>query len=180
MVELLHINLQRHFAEHLDKAAVTIVSETGHSRSSSPGLRWSCRSSPGSRWCSSCRGMENFAPDRTLTSSGSSTPPSFLPISASSFATASRICVSTSLGTLLPFSKNKLQTSVEIVNPGGTGTPALHISAKPAPLPPSTFFHRGRRRPPCLRRTSKRISSCQSFSPDFQSLKKFLRRLRLA
>src|SRR5262249_21452838 len=30
-----------------------------------------------------------------------------------------------------------LQTSVEIVKPGGTGRPALVISARPDPLPPS-------------------------------------------
>src|SRR5713101_5877812 len=33
-----------------------------------------------------------------------------------------------------------LQTSVEIVNPGGTGRPALVISARPDPLPPSRSF----------------------------------------
>src|SRR5437588_13092739 len=33
-----------------------------------------------------------------------------------------------------------LQTSVEIVKPGGTGKPALVISARPAPLPPSRSF----------------------------------------
>src|SRR5579864_6908696 len=33
-----------------------------------------------------------------------------------------------------------LQTSVEMVNPGGTGTPARLISARPAPLPPRTSF----------------------------------------
>src|SRR4051812_30846775 len=33
-----------------------------------------------------------------------------------------------------------LQTSVEIVNPGGTGRPALVISARPEPLPPSRSF----------------------------------------
>src|SRR5712671_168973 len=33
-----------------------------------------------------------------------------------------------------------LQTSVEMVKPGGTGTPARHISASPAPLPPRTSF----------------------------------------
>src|ERR1051325_10635508 len=33
-----------------------------------------------------------------------------------------------------------LQTSVEIVNPGGTGSPALVISASPDPLPPSRSF----------------------------------------
>src|SRR4029078_11250136 len=33
-----------------------------------------------------------------------------------------------------------LQTSVEIVNPGGTGRPAFVISARPAPFPPSRSF----------------------------------------
>src|SRR5713226_8240993 len=33
-----------------------------------------------------------------------------------------------------------LQTTVEIVKPGGTGRPALVISASPAPLPPSRSF----------------------------------------
>src|SRR3954454_24198418 len=33
-----------------------------------------------------------------------------------------------------------LQTSVEIVKPGGTGRPALVISARPEPLPPSRSF----------------------------------------
>src|ERR1700676_3053742 len=33
-----------------------------------------------------------------------------------------------------------LQTSVEMVNPGGTGSPALVISASPEPLPPSRSF----------------------------------------
>ena len=33
-----------------------------------------------------------------------------------------------------------LQTSVEIVKPGGTGSPALVISARPEPLPPSRSF----------------------------------------
>src|SRR3954469_9926959 len=33
-----------------------------------------------------------------------------------------------------------LQTSVEIVKPGGTGRPAFVISASPDPLPPSRSF----------------------------------------
>src|SRR5260221_4154126 len=33
-----------------------------------------------------------------------------------------------------------LQTSVEIVKPGGTGRPAFVISARPEPLPPSRSF----------------------------------------
>src|SRR5512136_1948631 len=33
-----------------------------------------------------------------------------------------------------------LQAAVEIVKPGGTGRPALVISARPEPFPPSTSF----------------------------------------
>src|SRR5262245_12114375 len=33
-----------------------------------------------------------------------------------------------------------LQASVEMVNPAGTGRPALVISARPAPLPPNVSF----------------------------------------
>src|SRR5216684_3416666 len=33
-----------------------------------------------------------------------------------------------------------LQTAVEMVNPGGTGRPALVISASPAPFPPKSSF----------------------------------------
>src|ERR687892_1412478 len=33
-----------------------------------------------------------------------------------------------------------VQTGVEIVKPGGTGSPALVISARPEPLPPSVSF----------------------------------------
>ena len=33
-----------------------------------------------------------------------------------------------------------MQTSVVMVNPGGTGTPILFISAKFEPLPPKRFF----------------------------------------
>src|SRR5262245_11399202 len=33
-----------------------------------------------------------------------------------------------------------VHTSVEIVNPGGTGSPAFVISARPEPLPPSRSF----------------------------------------
>ena len=43
-------------------------------------------------------------------------------------------------GTFLSLSKKMLQTSVMMVNPGGTGTPARLISARPEPLPPSVSF----------------------------------------
>ncbi len=46
-------------------------------------------------------GMENLAPERTLTSSGLATSPSFWPIRSSSVFKASTICASISAGTLL-------------------------------------------------------------------------------
>jgi len=39
-----------------------------------------------------------------------------------------------------PYCEYTEQSSVVIVNPGGTGMPILFISARPAPLPPSRFF----------------------------------------
>ena len=50
-------------------------------------------------------GMEKRAPERTLTSSGFLGSPSFLPICASSFASAASTCRLISSGTLLRFSK---------------------------------------------------------------------------
>ena len=47
-------------------------------------------------------GIENFAPERTDTSSGFLTSPSLLPTAFSSFLTFSSICVSTAAGTLRP------------------------------------------------------------------------------
>ena len=82
-------------------------------------------------------GIENFAPDRTDSRSGFAGSPSCLPMSDSRWASFSAISVSTSSGTRLPPARNILQTCVETVNPGGTGTPARAISAKLAPFPPS-------------------------------------------
>ena len=81
-------------------------------------------------------GMENLAPDRTDTSSGSSGSPSRRPIA---FSIASR-CADTSPASSagsLPVVRKVVQASVVIVNPGGTGRPRLVISARLAPLPPS-------------------------------------------
>src|SRR6202007_135373 len=41
-------------------------------------------------------------------------------------------------GNLLPLAEYSLQVPVVIVNPGGTGRPILLISARLAPLPPSS------------------------------------------
>src|ERR1700693_3922109 len=84
-------------------------------------------------------GMENFAPERTLTSNGFSPLPSFCPCSCSRRARACSICRSTSPETPLVRMYSR-QASVWMVKPGGTGRPALVISAKPAPLPPRSSF----------------------------------------
>ena len=85
-------------------------------------------------------GMENFAPLRTETSSGSAAPPSSRPISRSSRPSACSISRSISFGREPLRSTNRLQAVVASVNPGGTGRPAFVISASPAPLPPSRSF----------------------------------------
>ncbi len=84
-------------------------------------------------------GMENFAPDRTDTSSGSSGSPSFLPRACSSAARCS-LTSSASPSGALPSSMYARQASVLIVNPGGTGNPRFVISARFAPLPPRRSF----------------------------------------
>ena len=84
-------------------------------------------------------GIENFAPDRTDTSSGSSGSPSFFPRAASSAARCSATSASNPAGTV-PAARYARHASVEIVNPGGTGSPILTISARLAPLPPSRSF----------------------------------------
>src|ERR1700722_10487936 len=83
--------------------------------------------------------MENFAPERTLTSNGFSPAPSFWPCNVSRLARDSSICRSTSFDTC-PCRLVSRQASVWIVKPGGTGSPALVISARPAPLPPRSSF----------------------------------------
>src|SRR5688572_2894277 len=83
--------------------------------------------------------MENRAPERTLTSSGFCPRPSFCSCSFSRRFSASSIWRSTS-AELPPLRMNSRQASVWMVKPGGTGSPALVISASPAPFPPSTSF----------------------------------------
>ena len=82
-------------------------------------------------------GIENLAPERTDTSSGFSADPSSPPVSLSSRRRCVSISFSTDVGTRRPRVLNNVQTPVETVKPGGTGSPAFVISARPAPLPPS-------------------------------------------
>src|SRR5262245_37347398 len=81
-------------------------------------------------------GMENFAPERQETNNGFFASPNFLPARFSvTFKAAS--AAGHIPGGKSPVFLNQLQASVVIVNPGGTGTPARVISARPEPLPPS-------------------------------------------
>src|SRR6185312_17284590 len=84
-------------------------------------------------------GIENAAPDRTLTSSGSCRSPSRRPMVSSSWRSAIVTCTRSSPGSL-PRDRYSRQASVVMVNPGGTGNPSLVISARFAPLPPSRSF----------------------------------------
>ena len=86
-------------------------------------------------------GIETAAPERTETSSGLVLSPNFLPsllfqhgdvgcdfVHASRPAACGRSC------------STGRSTSVVIVKPGGTGRPMLVMSARLAPLPPSSCF----------------------------------------
>ena len=84
-------------------------------------------------------GIENFAPDRTDTSSGSCGSPSWRPTRSSSARSARVTCTRSSGGTT-PSARYWRHASVVTVNPGGTGNPSRVISARFAPLPPSRSF----------------------------------------
>ena len=91
---------------------------------------------PRLRMVSIIPGIENLAPERTDSSSGAGPPPNERPVISSSRETADRTSSQRSAGTS-PASMVSLQTSVVIVNPGGTGRPRKVIRASPAPFPPS-------------------------------------------
>jgi hypothetical protein len=84
-------------------------------------------------------GIENFAPDRTLTSSGSWRSPSRRSTESSRWRSAFVTCTRRSAGSL-PTARYARHASVVIVNPGGTGSPRFVISARFAPLPPRRSF----------------------------------------
>ena len=85
-------------------------------------------------------GMEARAPERTETSSGFFASPKPRPTSSSTWARWRATSRSRPGGYFLPWLSKYVHTSVEIVNPGGTGKPSPAISARLAPLPPSRFF----------------------------------------
>ncbi len=84
-------------------------------------------------------GIENAAPERTLTSSGSAGSPRVRCMNRSRLATWWSISASRSPGQ--PVAMNARQASVVMVKPGGTGSASTEvISARLAPLPPSRAF----------------------------------------
>ncbi len=85
-------------------------------------------------------GIDTAAPDRTLNSSGLSAEPKLLPVSCSTAAMPARASSHSDSGQLSPCSKKCSQAAVVMVKPGGTGSPRLVISARPAPFPPRTAF----------------------------------------
>jgi hypothetical protein len=92
-------------------------------------------------------GIENLAPERTLTSNGSVASPRFRPIAFSNLVTWTAISSERPEGQ--PPFMYAMQASVEIVKPGGTGSfNTLVISARLAPLPPEILVFHGERR--CL------------------------------
>jgi hypothetical protein len=83
-------------------------------------------------------GIERAAPERTETSKGLVGEPSDLPVAFSRRAMAVRIWRSRPAGHVLPLWSYSAQAAVVMVKPGGTGRPMRVISARPAPLPPSS------------------------------------------
>ncbi len=85
-------------------------------------------------------GIESAAPERTETSTGDGPLPNVAP---RIFSTRAR-CTPTSLQSdsesFPPARQYCSQTSVVIVKPGGTGKDIRAISARFAPLPPSSAF----------------------------------------
>jgi hypothetical protein len=90
-------------------------------------------------------GIDAGAPDRTETRSGFAVSPNFAPVCASTAASAASTSAASASGYRpSPCAITWRQTSVVIVNPGGTGSPSAAISARLAPLPPSRFLSRAR------------------------------------
>ena len=86
-------------------------------------------------------GIENFAPERTLTSSGFAGSPKPLPVRRSTSSHRLEDVLPEAVGQLLAARRSsRCRPAVVIVKPGGVGRPALVISARPAPLPPSRSF----------------------------------------
>jgi hypothetical protein len=84
-------------------------------------------------------GIDTAAPERTDTSSGAPASPKRLPVLRSRRRRLRSISSRRPSGQA-PSPRYATHTLAAIVNPGGTGTPRLVISARLAPLPPSSVF----------------------------------------
>jgi hypothetical protein len=84
-------------------------------------------------------GIENLAPERQETRSGSVAFPNRFPVRRSSSRRAATSSSQSPLGQL-PERRKARQASVVRVKPGGTGSPSRVISARLAPFPPSRAF----------------------------------------
>ena len=82
-------------------------------------------------------GIETGAPERTDTRRGRGPPPNLRPVRASRSATAV-VTSSMSPSGSAPVSMYSRHASVVMTKPGGTGSPAAVMRARPAPLPPRT------------------------------------------
>src|SRR5690606_27544877 len=94
---------------------------------------------PRFRMVSIMPGIEMAAPERTDTSNGLAGSPNCLPVVSSSCLTFAETS-SRSEWEMEPSPRYVTQHWADMVNPGGTGTPRFVISARFAPLPPSTDF----------------------------------------
>jgi hypothetical protein len=126
-------------AEHVDEPAVGVVGEalvaggSGRARSATVSLI------PRLRTVSIIPGIETAAPLRTERRSGRSASPNCRSMARSRWRMAPSTSSSSPAGQA-PWARTWAQASVEIVKPGGTGSPILLISARLAPLPPSRAF----------------------------------------
>src|SRR5438046_10393458 len=101
MLELLAVDALDRLAEHLNEAAPRIEGKAlVLVRAARPLVVSSFR--PRFRTVSIIPGMENFAPERTLTSSGSFRSPNFLAALRSRIFSAGRICSHTPFRNLAP------------------------------------------------------------------------------
>ena len=98
-------------------------------------------------------GIDCLAPERQDTSSGLSRSPKRLRVADSIARTAARTSSHNVPGSRASAARKSRHAAVLIVKPGGTGMPRLLISARFAPLPPSSA-RTACQSPPTLARTA--------------------------
>ena len=131
-------------------------------------------------------GIENFAPERTETSSGLAASPKLLPSLRSMPCTPATTCSHSPSGNWPVAGDEGATGPVVIVKPGGHGHAARVISATPAPLPPSrsrlalrparTRYPFGHRRLPYLQTACRRLCPRSLFEIDAEIRELAIRR----